>query len=350
VASSCNDELNIALLRLAEPLGLASCGPGKGPRGWVNLAEANPEPRPASPLSIFQHALGGPLKVALNTEGVVGPHPDGKRILHRTDTMAGASGGPCFDIDWRLVAMQQGHSVQSGTNYALGFAAIRAWLIAVGEWEAASTPPPVHKVVRISDAGLYPARPLELDPELREYLYKVGESERLELKRHAIDRGPDGQPRLVGGKPQLARRLLNSIAAFLNSRAGGMILVGVSDAREIIGIEDEYALVNRQRSNADAYILWLTKKLREALKGTLPLQFVSIGTYREKGRETCAIQIQPSEAPVFIEGALYVRSENENIQYQAHELLAYVSSRWTALGPPGSSAGSQQRRESSDDG
>lgn len=83
-----------------------------------------------------------------------------------------------------------------------------------------------------------------------------GESDRLELKRHAIERTSDGFPKLTGGKPQIAARLPRSIAAFLNCRDGGTILVGVSDYRELLGVEKEYAVANRKRSNADGYTLW----------------------------------------------------------------------------------------------
>ncbi len=243
--------------------------------------------------------------------------------------MPGASGGPCFDIDWRLLALHQGSALEhENLNYGLGFGAIRDWLIKVGHWDEASRVPPIARALRVHAVAPFQPTSFALDPELRDHLFAVGESEQLELKRHAVERMPDGQPRLVNGKPQLANRLVKSVAAFLNARAGGTLLVGLSDAREFLGVEEEYALTNRQRANADAYTLWLGNKLREALRGTTPMEFISFAIYREEGRDICAIRVRPADSPVFVDNALYVRRQNENIQYHAHDMIAYVGSRW----------------------
>jgi len=119
LASSPPNDLDLALFKLAEPIGNRSAHEDDFLRGWVDLASANLDPVPGTAIAIFQHPEGGPLKVAMSTNSVVRYEESLKRILYRTDTAPGSSGGPCFDIDWRFVAMHTGHAFRFG-NFNMG--------------------------------------------------------------------------------------------------------------------------------------------------------------------------------------------------------------------------------------
>ena len=74
-------------------------------RGWIKIPENSHEIIPNSALIIIQHPRGGPLKLALDTEGIIGQNINGTRLWYRTNTEAGSSGSPCFNINWDLIAI-----------------------------------------------------------------------------------------------------------------------------------------------------------------------------------------------------------------------------------------------------
>ncbi|MBS0206999.1 MAG: trypsin-like peptidase domain-containing protein [Planctomycetes bacterium] len=104
-----DDELDYALVRLARPLGNEAFSPKGGAeaqkRGWLNLSAGPLVFEPKSALMIAQHPDGSPLKLAVDTESVIGTNPNGTRVRYATNTEPGSSGSPVFDLDWNLVAL-----------------------------------------------------------------------------------------------------------------------------------------------------------------------------------------------------------------------------------------------------
>ena len=60
---------------------------------------------PPMPILILQHPNTEPLKLAVDTAGVLKLYENGTRIRYATNTEPGSSGSPCFDIDWKLIAL-----------------------------------------------------------------------------------------------------------------------------------------------------------------------------------------------------------------------------------------------------
>ena len=97
------DELDYALLRLASRVGEQQVDGAA--RGWIALPNSV-LPLPAdAPILIVQHPEGTPMKLALDTQAVVGPNGNGTRIRYRTNTDPGSSGSPVFTMDWDIVAL-----------------------------------------------------------------------------------------------------------------------------------------------------------------------------------------------------------------------------------------------------
>ena len=92
------DELDYALVRLAEPVGdrpwaKSPDAGGNAPlRGWVRVPDAAPAFPPTMAVIIAQHPQGQPMKLALDTAAV-------------DRSKGGSSGSPCFDFGWGLVAL-----------------------------------------------------------------------------------------------------------------------------------------------------------------------------------------------------------------------------------------------------
>lgn len=68
-------------------------------------------PKPRSGLSILQHPQASPMKLVINPNGVTGVYPARDRIQYVTTTKLGSSGAPCFNHEWKVVAL---HHVQRG--------------------------------------------------------------------------------------------------------------------------------------------------------------------------------------------------------------------------------------------
>ena len=54
---------------------------------------------------IVQHPKGEPMKLALDTEAIIAANAGMTRLRYKTNTDPGASGSPCFSMDWDIVAL-----------------------------------------------------------------------------------------------------------------------------------------------------------------------------------------------------------------------------------------------------
>ncbi|MBD2465770.1 trypsin-like peptidase domain-containing protein [Oscillatoria sp. FACHB-1407] len=69
---------------------------------------------PKSPLNMLQHPEGDAMKVSLSNNGVVKTNEAKGLVLYVNPTKRGSSGSPCFDHDWRLVAL---HHKEMATSF-----------------------------------------------------------------------------------------------------------------------------------------------------------------------------------------------------------------------------------------
>lgn len=117
------DQLDYAILRLNGSPGSESAtvlDHGGTKRGWLSL---NPSPAALTtgkPLFVVQHPGGRPLSLALETNSVQELLYGGLRVRYATNTDVGASGSPCFDINWNLVALHHAGDIAYPPRYNQG--------------------------------------------------------------------------------------------------------------------------------------------------------------------------------------------------------------------------------------
>lgn len=104
------DQLDYALLQVAgdpgnQPVGGAKAAPGDPARGWIKLPTETYNFQLNAPLFIVQHPAGEPLKLAFDTDAIIGVNQNRTRVRYKTNTERGSSGSPCFDINWNLIAL-----------------------------------------------------------------------------------------------------------------------------------------------------------------------------------------------------------------------------------------------------
>ena len=124
------DELDYALIRLADPvgdlpLGGASADPEAQPRQWIDTNADAPTLAAGNQVFLLQHPKGKPLQLAVGT--VTEFNAAGTRIRYDANSRDGSSGSPVFDADLRLVALHHAHdpAYPPAWNQAIPLASIQ---------------------------------------------------------------------------------------------------------------------------------------------------------------------------------------------------------------------------------
>lgn len=311
--------VDTAVLRLAESLGDEE----ENPRGWVPLTPQRINLQRGDGLAIIGHPEGGPLKMSMNTQSVIGYDEDTGHLMYRTDTLPGSSGAPCFDLHWHFVAMHQSRSVRHGNhNRGIPISAIFDWLQRENLWDEVSKTPP-EVVAALSPAvGTVPttaatSKRFGLPLYLKQAMKEEGEGQLLEYKESWAN---------------AKSKCLKTIAAFMNSKQGGTLLLGVNDKGKPVGIEKEYAQVNKQKANWDGFSLALTDSLDQLDSAGNALQDIRVQQFTEEEKTICIVTVEPSDRPVFLDNKFYQRIGNQSRLVEGHKLLDYVVKRWSWLG------------------
>ncbi len=101
------DELDFALLRLAEAIGQQSVGQGEegAKRGWLPVPVGPIDYTVMTGVAILQHPHKVSMKLALGSDQALTVNGAGNRLRHTVPTQPGSSGSPVFNADWDLVAL-----------------------------------------------------------------------------------------------------------------------------------------------------------------------------------------------------------------------------------------------------
>lgn len=166
-----------------------------------------------------------------------------------------------------------------------------------------------------------PAQPVEENPAVltEEQLIRQGENKRVEFKstlRYGIQSGKN--------EPGVEQAVLKTIAAFLNSE-GGTLLVGVGDNGELLGIElDQFA-------NEDKYLLYFTNLISHRF-GKQYTEYINWEIREVNGNKIFRIDCKRSPSPVFLKlndrDELYIRSGPSSVPLSAKEVLEYSKSHF----------------------
>ena len=152
-----------------------------------------------------------------------------------------------------------------------------------------------------------------------------GESAVLELKASTR-----WDHRLARANKELEGVVVRTVAAFLNSDAGGELLIGVDDEGKAVGLQPDYDTL--KKPNRDGYESFLTSLLLGAYgKDVSPL--FKIHFHRIEGKDVCRIAVEPSPKPVFVSDGsggdnLYIRAGNSTRKLSTQEALEYCKVRW----------------------
>jgi type I restriction enzyme R subunit len=164
------------------------------------------------------------------------------------------------------------------------------------------------------------------------------ESQHLEYKATLRTRAETGEVY----KP-LETATIKTVTAFLNSRDGGTLLLGVDNGGTPVGLEADYASLRKPGKNdRDLFQLHLVNILVAAM-GDAAVANVTIQVHAVDGKDLCRVHMRPSafpvEAKVVVDHkgqferktAFYVRLGNGTREIDdPAERQKYIASRWSA--------------------
>jgi outer membrane protein assembly factor BamB len=121
-----------------------------------------------------------------------------------------------------------------------------------------------------------------------------------------------------------------ALAAFMNSE-GGILLIGVDDAKNAVGLESDYSTLRKGKKDRDGFELQLTEVINKYI-GPEYRKFIKVSFKEISGKEICYVKIVKSPKPVFIEKdgnvEFVIRSGNRTQALDVKKTTDYVGIHW----------------------
>lgn len=134
----------------------------------------------------------------------------------------------------------------------------------------------------------------------------------------------------------LEKTVTKSIAGLLNSKLGGVLLIGVQDfdgpdgMKDVFGLEKDYSLLGKD-AGRDEFEVKLTEMISNVL-GHSVMAFITISLHSFDGKDVCLVNVEPSDHPVYTNDGgnfgFYLRTGNSTKPLPLPEVTKYVQTRW----------------------
>lgn len=157
----------------------------------------------------------------------------------------------------------------------------------------------------------------------------TGESKALEFKSTLVWDVKEGKK-----NPAMEHSVLKTLAAFMNSE-GGVLYIGVTDEKEIFGIEADMKALGK--GNADGVLLHLDNLIKNSL-GVANQQYLSHAVGTLEGKTIIRFEAKPAQKEVWLtfdkkdgkgkQEEFYIRSQASSVALQGKELSSYIKGRF----------------------
>jgi len=126
----------------------------------------------------------------------------------------------------------------------------------------------------------------------------------------------------------LEKAAMKTVAAFLNTQ-GGHLVLGVDNARNVLGLKRDYETIQVQ--NSDGFENHFTQVFN-AMIGPEFRHFVKLYFHKIGENEVCVVKVAPSARPAYLKAGndehFYVRTGNVSTPLKLSEVESYTVSRW----------------------
>ncbi len=307
-----NEELDYILIKMKGK-------PGRE-RGWCDRVSKTVV---GDDILTLHHPYMQPLKFSFAMDGVVAVEKE--RFFHTADTVRGSAGAPCFNANWELIGIHQGYALYGGKrlNQGVLFSRIRKDLQEkqlLSEMKRSLKKRFSFRQFQkkeITSETLYPAE------ESVKKLISGGENQTVEFKETAC------RDFKTGNKSKASQfKIKRSVAGFMNSRNESALFIGIQDATGLItGVENDYSVANKQKSNRDGHQL-LVNSILENLDTKNAFEYYDIEYVTVQGKEVCVVWVKPAVEPVFLNDKFFLRVDNRTIELKGRKVIAYIDKRW----------------------
>lgn len=126
----------------------------------------------------------------------------------------------------------------------------------------------------------------------------------------------------------LQKQVLKTLAAFMNSD-GGTLVIGVTDDKEIIGLENDLKLV---RGSLDVFENTLLNVFSSAIGAPYSLHCSMRFPDARNGKNVCVIEVAAASEPVFVnfqeQQEFFIRRGNATVSLNASDQYTYIRQRF----------------------
>ncbi|MDO8663686.1 MAG: ATP-binding protein [Candidatus Wildermuthbacteria bacterium] len=128
---------------------------------------------------------------------------------------------------------------------------------------------------------------------------------------------------------ELEKMAMKTIAGFLNS-SGGKVILGVADDKSVYGLEEDYkTLVRQDRDGFENHF----NHVFESMLGPKFRRFLAMNFEKIDNKDVCLIEIFPCDEPAYLKPSnnteeFYIRAGNATIPLIMSKAQDYIKSRW----------------------
>jgi hypothetical protein len=189
---------------------------------------------------------------------------------------------------------------------------------------------------------------IKFDPyRLLNEALQIGESPTVEFKESLRwDKWQGTQPLMddTKKKPSEIRSVsegiaVKNVAAFLNSKTGGALFIGVADDKSIMGLERDYETLKKtgelrgdRYKDRDQFQLHLRELLAGRIARDINNLYIQTAVVEANGKDVCVVHASPASMPVYLSDAkgkaLYVRDGASTVALDVEQTVEYVEQRW----------------------
>lgn len=127
---------------------------------------------------------------------------------------------------------------------------------------------------------------------------------------------------------ELEKAVVKNIAGFMNAD-GGVVIVGVSDGKELSGLQPDYKTL--PKANRDGWENHLNQLIKTYI-GLYWRRYLKVSFANLEGKEVCSIEVRAADKPAYFKDneaeSFYVRTGNSTNGLSISEATEYIGARW----------------------